>query len=92
MPSSREDVDRDSSWNQWLRSEIHSLFIDALEVFKVFNNILCLFDKRESFLTVFNILMLLTILQDLETYKFYIYFKYVLVNIYRVSVFGNIFA
>ena len=35
MPSSREDVDRDSSWNQWLRNEIHTLFIEALEVFKV---------------------------------------------------------
>ena len=35
VPSSREDVDRDSSWNQWLRNEIHTLFIEALEVFKV---------------------------------------------------------
>ena len=35
MPSSREDVDRDSLWNQWLRSEMHSLFVDALQRFKV---------------------------------------------------------
>ncbi len=35
VPSSREDVDRDSLWNQWLGSEIHSLFVDALDVFKV---------------------------------------------------------
>ncbi|GFS15970.1 tudor domain-containing protein [Elysia marginata] len=34
VPSSREDVDKDSSWNQWLRSEIHNLFIEALEAFK----------------------------------------------------------
>ncbi|CAL1544092.1 unnamed protein product [Lymnaea stagnalis] len=34
VPSSREDVDRDSSWNQWLRNEIHVLFIEALEAFK----------------------------------------------------------
>ena len=35
VPSSREDVDRDSSWNQWLRNEIPTLFIDALDDFKV---------------------------------------------------------
>ncbi|XP_074643214.1 uncharacterized protein LOC141900295 isoform X2 [Tubulanus polymorphus] len=35
VPSSREDVDRDSSWNQWLRNEIPELFIEALESFKV---------------------------------------------------------
>ncbi|XP_061196696.1 uncharacterized protein LOC133204972 [Saccostrea echinata] len=34
VPSSREDVDRDSSWNQWLRNELHVLFIEALEAFK----------------------------------------------------------
>ncbi|CAH1791177.1 unnamed protein product [Owenia fusiformis] len=34
VPSSREDVDRDSSWNQWLRSEIHLLFIESLDFFK----------------------------------------------------------
>ena len=42
VPSSREDVDRDSSWNQWLRNEIHTLFLDSLEMFKSheeFNNI-----------------------------------------------------
>uniref|UniRef100_A0A3Q2G8V1 Wu:fj29h11 n=1 Tax=Cyprinodon variegatus TaxID=28743 RepID=A0A3Q2G8V1_CYPVA len=33
IPSSREDVDRDSSWNQWLRSEIPQLFLKAMEVF-----------------------------------------------------------
>jgi len=35
VPSSREDVDRDSLWNQWLRSEIHHAFVDALDIFKV---------------------------------------------------------
>lgn len=35
VPSSREDVDRDSSWNQWLRNEIHQLFVEALDQFKV---------------------------------------------------------
>ena len=25
VPSSREDVDRDSMWNQWLVSEIHTI-------------------------------------------------------------------
>ncbi|TKS90196.1 hypothetical protein D9C73_024327 [Collichthys lucidus] len=33
IPSSREDVDRDSSWNQWLRSEIPQLFLQAMDVF-----------------------------------------------------------
>ncbi|KAI2658823.1 Protein NO VEIN [Labeo rohita] len=33
IPSSREDVDRDSSWNQWLRSEIPQLFVHAMDVF-----------------------------------------------------------
>ncbi|KAG7491801.1 hypothetical protein MATL_G00007700 [Megalops atlanticus] len=33
IPSSREDVDRDSHWNQWLRSEIPQLFMHALDVF-----------------------------------------------------------
>lgn len=32
IPSSREDVDRDSPWNQWLRSEIPQLFLHAMEV------------------------------------------------------------
>ncbi|MEQ2167553.1 hypothetical protein GOODEAATRI_005250, partial [Goodea atripinnis] len=35
IPSSREDVDRDSSWNQWLRSEIPQLFLKAMDVFTV---------------------------------------------------------
>ncbi len=35
VPSSREDVDRDSMWNQWLVSEIHTLFVESLETFKV---------------------------------------------------------
>ncbi|KAM3591779.1 uncharacterized protein V6R79_007248 [Siganus canaliculatus] len=33
IPSSREDVDRDSLWNQWLRSEIPQLFLQAMTVF-----------------------------------------------------------
>uniref|UniRef100_A0A3P8TIF1 Wu:fj29h11 n=1 Tax=Amphiprion percula TaxID=161767 RepID=A0A3P8TIF1_AMPPE len=33
IPSSREDVDRDSSWNQWLRAEIPQLFLQAMDVF-----------------------------------------------------------
>ncbi|XP_077481497.1 uncharacterized protein LOC144092518 isoform X3 [Stigmatopora argus] len=33
IPSSREDVDRDSSWNQWLRAEIPQLFLQAMNVF-----------------------------------------------------------
>jgi hypothetical protein len=40
VPSSREDVDRDSPWNQWLRNELHTLFIDSLELFKVSNALL----------------------------------------------------
>lgn len=35
VPSSREEIDRDSVWNQWLRAEIHHVFVNALEVFKV---------------------------------------------------------
>nr|KAG5712633.1 hypothetical protein BaRGS_029688 [Batillaria attramentaria] len=34
VPSSREDVDRDSSWNQWLRNEIHTLFVEAFDIFR----------------------------------------------------------
>ncbi|XP_048869160.1 uncharacterized protein wu:fj29h11 isoform X2 [Brienomyrus brachyistius] len=33
IPSSREDVDRDSGWNQWLRSQIPQLFLYAMDVF-----------------------------------------------------------
>ena len=35
MPSSREDVDRDSMWNQWILSQIHTLFVDSVNTFKV---------------------------------------------------------
>ena len=35
VPSSREDVDRDSVWNQWLIAHVHQLFVDALQAFKV---------------------------------------------------------
>lgn len=46
VPSSREDVDSDKSWNQWLREEIPQLFIDALSVFMVCCYIIsCLFLK-----------------------------------------------
>uniref|UniRef100_UPI00398E4A41 uncharacterized protein isoform X2 n=1 Tax=Pristiophorus japonicus TaxID=55135 RepID=UPI00398E4A41 len=34
IPSSREDIDRDSPWNQWLRSEIPQLFLQAMETFR----------------------------------------------------------
>ncbi|XP_078599079.1 uncharacterized protein LOC144874602 isoform X2 [Branchiostoma floridae x Branchiostoma japonicum] len=34
IPSSREDVDRDSPWNQWLRGEVPGLFAQALQSFK----------------------------------------------------------
>ncbi|XP_067859939.1 uncharacterized protein wu:fj29h11 isoform X2 [Heptranchias perlo] len=33
IPSSREDIDRDSPWNQWLRCEIPQLFLTAMETF-----------------------------------------------------------
>ena len=35
VPSSREDVDKDSAWNQWLRQEIANLFVQAFDEFKV---------------------------------------------------------
>lgn len=35
LPSSREDVNSDSPWNQWLREEIPSLFMTALEKMQV---------------------------------------------------------
>ena len=35
LPSSREDVNTDSAWNQWLREEIPSLFLEALDKMKV---------------------------------------------------------
>ncbi|XP_059167842.1 uncharacterized protein LOC131949848 [Physella acuta] len=34
VPSSREDIDQDSAWNQWLRDEIHLLFLEAFDAFK----------------------------------------------------------
>ncbi|KAG0569647.1 hypothetical protein KC19_6G104700 [Ceratodon purpureus] len=34
LPSSREEVDSDSAWNQWLRSEIPEVFVKAVETFK----------------------------------------------------------
>lgn len=34
MPSSREQVDASSPWNEWLRSEIPQLFVKAFESFK----------------------------------------------------------
>uniref|UniRef100_A0A0D9W0A9 Uncharacterized protein n=1 Tax=Leersia perrieri TaxID=77586 RepID=A0A0D9W0A9_9ORYZ len=33
LPSSREEVDADNAWNQWLLSEFPSLFVSALESF-----------------------------------------------------------
>ncbi|XP_072339919.1 uncharacterized protein [Scyliorhinus torazame] len=33
IPSSREDIDRDSPWNQWLRSEIPQLFFEVMDKF-----------------------------------------------------------
>lgn len=38
LPSSREDVDKDSPWNQWLKNEIPTLFLESLEQFKVHPN------------------------------------------------------
>ena len=35
LPSSREDVNSDSPWNQWLREEIPPLFLNALDKMKV---------------------------------------------------------
>ena len=35
LPSSREDVNADSAWNQWLREKIPSLFVEAAEKMKV---------------------------------------------------------
>eukprot|EP00659_Diplonema_papillatum_P009397 gene9397-14574_t len=34
IPSSREDVDAGSPWNQWLRSHVAPLFVSSLEAFK----------------------------------------------------------
>ena len=35
VPSSREDVERDSVWNQWLTGHVPELFVNALQHFKV---------------------------------------------------------
>ena len=43
VPSSREDVDKDKSWNQWLREEIPQLFVDALSIFMVGTQIIFFF-------------------------------------------------
>ncbi|XP_028393815.1 uncharacterized protein LOC114518092 [Dendronephthya gigantea] len=49
VPSSREDVDKDSAWNQWLRQEIAGLFVQAFDDFK----------SHECFLGVASIVQLL---------------------------------
>ena len=49
VPSSREDVDRDSPWNQWLRNEIHVLFIESLDRFKVWH--LCVLSGLHGYIT-----------------------------------------
>ena len=41
LPSSREDVNSDSPWNQWLREEIPPLFLHALDKMKVKHYVLC---------------------------------------------------
>ena len=38
LPSSREDVNSDSPWNQWLREEIPPLFLNALDKMKVWDS------------------------------------------------------
>lgn len=43
VPSSREDVDKDKSWNQWLREEIPQLFVDALSIFMVGTQVIFFF-------------------------------------------------
>ena len=35
VPSTREDVNSDSRWNQWLRDQIPHVFVNALQVFQV---------------------------------------------------------
>ena len=35
IPSSREDVDSDSAWNQWLQQNIAPLFVSSLSTFRV---------------------------------------------------------
>ena len=35
VPSSREDIDRDSSWNQWILERIPNLVVEAFYSFKV---------------------------------------------------------
>ncbi|GBG70287.1 hypothetical protein CBR_g6414 [Chara braunii] len=34
VPSSREDVDRDSAWNQWLRSKVVDVLVRSVDAFK----------------------------------------------------------
>ena len=36
LPSSREDVNSDSVWNQFIRDEIPQLFLSALDKIKVY--------------------------------------------------------
>lgn len=35
LPSSREDVNTNSAWNQWLRENLPQLFIESFEACKV---------------------------------------------------------
>ena len=50
LPSSREDVNTDSAWNQWLREEIPSVFLEAAAKMKVQITCLVHFDTVYAFL------------------------------------------
>ena len=67
VPSSRENVDSDKSWNQWLREEIPQLFIDALSVFVV--------GRRGSFSRRWLLKLRIQILKNLGL-KFELFFLY----------------
>ena len=65
MPSSREDVDKDKSWNQWLREEIPQLFVDTLSIFMVSTYLYCLTLPME-----YRLLFLLNLLVNLPVQYF----------------------
>eukprot|EP00850_Spirogloea_muscicola_P004410 SM000019S04954 [mRNA] locus=s19:180237:191954:+ [translate_table: standard] len=39
LPSSREDVDRDNPWNQWLRQQVADAVVDAVTTFRALPNV-----------------------------------------------------
>ena len=102
VPSSREDVDIDKPWNQWLREEIPQLFLEALDVFRVrcYQDVVVV-DRNGDFLVfviflilfIFLLLLLLLAFPSLPLPLHLIFFLIsIIVLIFVLFVFGCVFV